>query len=401
LNAASAFRTVGDIEAAAEAEMFAATCFWGVGQGDAADTASERALELVRNAPASRAKAMVLVDRSRLLMLRSRFREAIELGREGLALAEDLGLVRLQISGLVAVGTALTALAEGGVTDLERAIELGRGGVAPSEVQRAYNNLAEERVAGGHLRDAVQHYAEGRAEIERFGIVAGLQWVTAQEAVTAWMLGDWSRADELRREHEDLLADAQGHYLENQILLMQSEMAQARGESADALAFGERGLTHARGVKDPQALGPSLASYARVLVANGRHEEARDLVDELLTQEGEGGEVLYFYCLIDLGWLLHDLGRSEEVPPAPRARVWSEVGQALARGQLVTAAELLASTDLASYEAYARLRAAEQLASEGRNIEAQPHLQRALAFYRSVGATAYLRRAEAVMPASA
>jgi hypothetical protein len=33
-----------------------------------------------------------------------------------------------------------------------------------------------------------------------------------------------------------------------------------------------------------------------------------------------------------------------------------------------------------THEAYARLRAAEQLALEGRSVEAQPHLERALAF---------------------
>ncbi len=68
---------------------------------------------------------------------------------------------------------------------------------------------------------------------------------------------------------------------------------------------------------------------------------------------------------------------------------------------LVAAAELLGATDLLSEEAYARLRAAEQLASEGRHAEAQFHLERALSFYHSVGATAYLRRAEAVLLASA
>jgi hypothetical protein len=54
-----------------------------------------------------------------------------------------------------------------------------------------------------------------------------------------------------------------------------------------------------------------------------------------------------------------------------------------------------------THEAYARLRAAEQLASEGRGVEAQPHLERALAFYRSVGASRYVRRGEALLPASA
>jgi hypothetical protein len=50
--------------------------------------------------------------------------------------------------------------------------------------------------------------------------------------------------------------------------------------------------------------------------------------------------------------------------------------------------------------ALARLRAAERLVSEGRRAEADIHLQKALAFYRSVGATRYIRRGEALLAAA-
>jgi hypothetical protein len=46
-------------------------------------------------------------------------------------------------------------------------------------------------------------------------------------------------------------------------------------------------------------------------------------------------------------------------------------------------------------EAEAHLRAAEQLAAEGRRAEVDEQLQQALAFYRSVGATRYVSECEA------
>jgi hypothetical protein len=52
-------------------------------------------------------------------------------------------------------------------------------------------------------------------------------------------------------------------------------------------------------------------------------------------------------------------------------------------------------------EAFLRLRAAEALVEAGRRAEADAQLQRALAFYRSVGATAYIRAAEGMFAASA
>ena len=52
-------------------------------------------------------------------------------------------------------------------------------------------------------------------------------------------------------------------------------------------------------------------------------------------------------------------------------------------------------------EAFVRLSAAEAIAAAGRRPEANVQLERALAFYRSVGATAYVREAEALFAASA
>ena len=52
-------------------------------------------------------------------------------------------------------------------------------------------------------------------------------------------------------------------------------------------------------------------------------------------------------------------------------------------------------------EAFVRLRAAEALVEAGRRAEANVQVERALAFYRSVGATAYVREAEALFAASA
>ena len=53
------------------------------------------------------------------------------------------------------------------------------------------------------------------------------------------------------------------------------------------------------------------------------------------------------------------------------------------------------------HEAFYRLRAAEQFVAEGRRAEADEQLRPALAFYRGVGATRYVREGEALMAASA
>ena len=73
----------------------------------------------------------------------------------------------------------------------------------------------------------------------------------------------------------------------------------------------------------------------------------------------------------------------------------------LSLGDLRLSANLCAQMDARPEEAYARLRAAESLAAQGRRVEADEQLHAALAFYRSVSAKRYIREGEALLAASA
>ena len=67
---------------------------------------------------------------------------------------------------------------------------------------------------------------------------------------------------------------------------------------------------------------------------------------------------------------------------------------------LATVATKVGAAPAQVKEAYARLRAAEALVREDRRAEADVELKQALAFWRSVGATAYVREAEALVAAA-
>jgi hypothetical protein len=80
---------------------------------------------------------------------------------------------------------------------------------------------------------------------------------------------------------------------------------------------------------------------------------------------------------------------------------WVRAGIAFASGDPVAAAEICAEIGAATEEASARLAAARMLAAQGRRAEADTQLQRAIAFYRSVGASRYVREGELLLSASA
>ena len=169
-----------------------------------------------------------------------------------------------------------------------------------------------------------------------------------------------------------------------------------------------RRASSSAGSKERREAAPAaLALHARALLAAGRVEEADARADELLAlladQRPAG----------DQPGLVGSAGHR---PPRPRPG--GRAGRAGRRGQhrrprgcrrrppwppgdFDQAADLYAEIGSLPDEAFARLRAAERLLAAGRRADADAQLQRALAFYRKVGATAHLRKAEALLTATA
>jgi hypothetical protein len=65
-----------------------------------------------------------------------------------------------------------------------------------------------------------------------------------------------------------------------------------------------------------------------------------------------------------------------------------------------TQQELFAGMGHLPNEAYTRLRAAERLVAEGRRSDGDEQLRKSLAFFRSVGATHFVREGEALLAAA-
>ena len=110
------------------------------GHGDVGLTHLERAAGLLRDAPATRSKAYVLCSLARFLRNAGRNEEAIEVGREALAMAEQLGLDELCANALCTLGVARAETGDlGGVEDLERSIVIAQAGGSPESVRALLN----------------------------------------------------------------------------------------------------------------------------------------------------------------------------------------------------------------------------------------------------------------------
>jgi hypothetical protein len=187
--------------------------------------------------------------------------------------------------------------------------------------------------------------------------------------------------------------------------LVRGRMRLARGDVNGAQDDAERALDLARVAKDPQILWPALAFAARAFSATNPRR-AGALVAELLSDWRMFGwpTIGESDWLADICFALPLLARAEELlEGAAQTRnhtPWFEAAVACASGDFRGAADVYARIGALPEEAYARLCAAESLVREDRRAEADVELNRALAFWRSVGATAYVRDAEALLAAA-
>jgi tetratricopeptide (TPR) repeat protein len=385
------FLAAGDTVHAAEAEMALCRLNWSRGVGSASAAHRERALELVTAQEPSRTKAYVLTEGARQLMLAFEWDRARAIGREALALAESLELDRFRASVLISMGTA-----GGTVQEIEQGLEIAKQVNDIQQTTRGYNNLAEALLEAGDIAAVKPLYEAARSNVERFGHRLGVRWLDAQEGVFRFYIGDWDAATPLLDRFLAEVESGSPHYMESVARSARAQLRYARGDTAGALDDGERSVASGRAAKDPQALNV-LIPHARLLIAEGRSEEALRLTDESL-QTG----FLPYYVAYDAAWIMLDLGaESVNVHLLQTNEPWRSVVNRVLQGELVDVADRLGTIGLRPDEAYARLRAARELVAAGRRAEADEQLRRALAFYRMVGATRYVREGEVLLAASA
>jgi ATP/maltotriose-dependent transcriptional regulator MalT len=264
------------------------------------------------------------------------------------------------------------------------------------QLTRGYNNLGELVLEEGQVDHAGELYDAARIAAARFGHWLGQRWLDAQEGVHYYYAGDWERSQSLLDAYLAEVEDGSPHYMESSARFARAGLRYARGDTGGALEDVDRGITLARAAKDPQAV-IALTGAARILFAEGKVAETLSLLREAL-----GHGYVPYYAAFDAAWLQYQLGAQGaklEVPTASEA--WRFVAADLAEGKLVELADRLSAIGYVVEEAHVRLRAAEELVAAGRRAEADEQLRRALAYFRSVGASRYVREGEALLAASA
>ena len=382
----------GNAEAAAEAQVYLVELAWKRGDRHEADLRLARAEEIAAGLPVSRAKAWVLSTVSRYRMLAGADEEAVRAGEQALAMAKELGLDEIRMHALTNLGPARADRATG-VADLEQAIAIGRELGSPDGI-RAYVNLAAVSAHLADLQRSQRLHQEGFELATRFGHGPSLRFLRAELATDGFFLGDWDLLVRVADEYEAEAAGGAPHYLLGGLIGLRGAVKVARDDLPGGLADAFRSLELARAAKDPQALGPALASAAHAFTVAGRHSEALAYLDEWLSDR----RLLEWSLPPPLAGAVAALGRTEEVLAAigEPADGWQAAFKDLLEEDFGSAVEFYAAAGLLPGEAIARLSWAARLVAQGRRAEAEAQLELTLTFLRSVGASRYIAEAEAL-----
>ena len=390
----------GDPELAARAAVTAGRLHWMVGDVESQNRFLERALALVGDRRDSPAWVAARTSQVAKTGFDGRFAEAIELGSDVLLAAERLGLNDFRVRLLNLRGDARLALGdEGGFEDLARSIAVATETHAHEHLHSALNNLLARQINLGRAKDARETYARMQENLERYPAEAERRWVHGVGVELAFSSGNWREASTLA---DTYLADADvsPSYLDPIVRRLRAVLRGTRADLAGALDDSAKALEDARRSGDGQLVGPTLVGHAAILLLDRRTADAAALAREALELENL---VLNDFTLLDAAWTMHDVGLAEPFgawldtgPDLP----WSRAARLILADDFLAAAELMNEIYVPG-EAYARLRAGRQLVDGGRRAEADVELQRALAFWREVGATLYVREGEALLAASA
>jgi DNA-binding CsgD family transcriptional regulator/tetratricopeptide (TPR) repeat protein len=391
---------------------------WMSAEGEASMRAYETAMEITPSDPPTCWRAAVVSGYSQILMLASRYEEAITYAREAIEITQHVPKSRStegHARNNLGVSLAHLGRFDEGVAELLVARQIAEEEMEDvDDVARAIVNLHSVHLNAGRLRDAADVAIEGIEVVEQLGLQRrkGV-WCRCDAAQSLLMLGENEHALDLLREADELNPAGIDRVVVDltygQVLLRTGELDRA-GEHLETARAGGAQLI------DGQLIGPLYGALVEVRARQGDLAAALEMAEEAMARFDPNEDPTFCVPVHDAAaaaateQVLHGAGDEESVVrwvtaseealarwPAdvPVARLHHEAARcelARARGE----SDPLAWTALAARwdalpkpyrAAYARLRAAEAyLTGSPDRAAATAELRAAWAQADSIGA---------------
>ena len=408
---------------------------WTAGRDEDALPAYRRAVELIPDAPPSKARALALAAEGQVLMLCNRTTESIARCEEALAIART---IRSDAVEAHVLNTTCGNLSGAGKFD--QAIIAAKQGLAiarrlglAEEMSRSYMNGSDALDEAGHIEESMAMAREGIESARELGY--DRQWgdlLRGEVAGRLLQIGRWNEAEQLLEEVIDRSPTGVNAGMAYRNLGFLWTERGAFDAAARALDHAKEQIGRSVG---SMTLGPPAAARASLELWAGRPEAASSVVSECLERVGETEYVFFTARVHELGTracaeiaardpgnartseqqkaaarkLLERLDRTiarldDMTPPlvrASRAAAAAECSRIGHAGEPASWAEARRQWEACSnpYQAaYARCQEAEaRLASGGTRADAETLVREAYTTAEALGARPLLERLQALV----
>jgi tetratricopeptide (TPR) repeat protein len=251
----------------------------------------------------------------------------------------------------------------------------------------------------GQLDRAATLHREALQAAREIGYEEPTRWLATEVAIDLVVVDGWKEA---RRIVDELIPgyETSPFWIEPQTRVCRARMLFAEGALAEALEDADRAVDLVRGSHAFQSICEPFAFRASVHAELGELEEAAALLDELLGTWIDLHSGYVGWWLLDLWAASAATGREERLQAAIDGFPvfpWLEVTTALIQRDFDSAVDRLDQIGATSRTALVRLWAGERLVEQGRQADANVHLERSRDFWRSVGAQRYVDRCSSLL----
>ncbi|EHN10172.1 hypothetical protein PAI11_29310 [Patulibacter medicamentivorans] len=308
---------------------------------EALDTAQEGLDLLAGDTSVERARLLSWWAKAR--MLQGRYREAVGVAREAIALAQAVGDEVAESRARNALGVSLSGAGDpdGGGRELRRAIEVAKLGGPLGELTSAYTNLADAMHIAGRTREALTVAREGWEIAAPRS--ADRAWLEAAISEFSFSLGDWETAERTLPTEERVRRLSPNGVLN--ISMRRLDLALGRGDDAAAAALLPEIEALSASSSEPQFHGPVATARAVRELRRDNLDGAREAIDRGLDR--------IEFCAEDAARMAHlaRVGVAVEAAAAQRARdLREDDGPALARAESMTERVRAAAEDAGPVE---------------------------------------------------
>ena len=373
-------------------------------EGDAENAAvrQAKAAEYAARVPISEIMCRIAAHRAFRLFMADEAAEAITITNELLPAAEqadiELGRARLlEVRGMarVALGDA-----RGGLSDSHQAAEIFASH-SDHYTSIVYSNIAELVRGLGDFAETDAALAAAAEWASHYPITIDLEIIAYQRADRLYHDADWVAALNVISQIQTT-----NLYVNANIRIIRGWTSLARGDVRTARADSEAIARFATTGHNNQMLLESFALEARLYVAEGNAEAARDACDQYLAQwRGSRGNPNRALTLCELAPALAAAARHEDIRTAalflPDICRWREPLLLTADQHYAEAAEIYEQLGSRPLAADTHLLAAQHAAAQSRPDEASFHANAVLQFARLTGAVLHKRQAEPLTAANA